>query len=103
MMTVTPPAIRTDARRGRLAGNAAAATRPFTAEDARDPLVLRYDPSLDPIVRLAFSGDQDLTVLRRFADRKLKPDLRSACRRRTKAIASGTRLETSRVNPHPVC
>jgi HAE1 family hydrophobic/amphiphilic exporter-1 len=44
-------------------------------EDARDPLVLRYDPSLDPIVRVAFSGDQDLTLLRRFADRKLKPDL----------------------------
>jgi HAE1 family hydrophobic/amphiphilic exporter-1 len=44
-------------------------------DDALDPLVLRYDPSLDPIVRLAFSGDQDLTVLRRIADRRLKPDL----------------------------
>ena len=44
-------------------------------EGALDPLVLRYDPSLDPVVRLAFSGDADLTVLRRVADRQLKPDL----------------------------
>ncbi len=44
-------------------------------EGARDPVVLRYDPSLDPIVRLAFSGDQDLTVLRLVADRRIKPDL----------------------------
>jgi len=44
-------------------------------EGARDPLVLRYDPSLDPIVRLALSGDQELTVLRRVAERQLKPDL----------------------------
>ncbi len=44
-------------------------------EGSRDPLVLRYDPSLDPMVRLAFSGEQDLTLLRRVADRRLKPDL----------------------------
>ncbi len=44
-------------------------------EGARDPLVLRYDPSLDPIVRLAFTGERDLTVLRHLADRRLKPDL----------------------------
>ena len=44
-------------------------------EGTLDPLVLRYDPSLDPVVRLAFSGDQDLAVLRRLADRRLKPDL----------------------------
>ncbi|HOX24652.1 MAG TPA: efflux RND transporter permease subunit [Candidatus Krumholzibacteria bacterium] len=44
-------------------------------EGARNPLVLRYDPSLDPILRLAFSGDEDLAVLRRVADRQLKPDL----------------------------
>ncbi|MBD3221023.1 MMPL family transporter [bacterium] len=44
-------------------------------EGTLDPLVLRYDPSLDPIVRLAFSGEEDLTILRRIADRRLKPDL----------------------------
>lgn len=44
-------------------------------EGCRDPLVLRYDPSLDPIVRLALSGDADLADLRRIADYQLKPDL----------------------------
>ncbi|MEZ4386095.1 MAG: efflux RND transporter permease subunit [Candidatus Krumholzibacteriia bacterium] len=44
-------------------------------DGALDPLVLRYDPSLDPIVRLSFSGGEDLTTLRRVAERRLKPDL----------------------------
>lgn len=44
-------------------------------EGCRAPLVLRYDPSLDPIVRIAFSGDADLAELRRIADYQLKPDL----------------------------
>ncbi|MFH1679748.1 MAG: efflux RND transporter permease subunit, partial [Candidatus Eisenbacteria bacterium] len=41
-------------------------------EDAEDPIVLRFDPSLDPILRIAVSGG-DLTVMRRIADRRLKP------------------------------
>ncbi len=41
---------------------------------ADDPVVLRFDPSLDPIMRLALSGPQDLTVLRRLADRQIKQD-----------------------------
>jgi HAE1 family hydrophobic/amphiphilic exporter-1 len=44
-------------------------------DEVLDPLVLRYDPSLDPIVRLSFSGDEDLTLLRRVAERQIKPDL----------------------------
>ena len=44
-------------------------------DEVLDPLVLRYDPSLDPIVRLSFSGEEDLTLLRRVAERQLKPDL----------------------------
>lgn len=44
-------------------------------DGALDPLVLRYDPSLDPVVRLSFSGEDDLTVLRWVADRRLKQDL----------------------------
>ena len=36
-------------------------------EEATDPIVLRYDPSLDPIIRLALSGPDELTVLRRLA------------------------------------
>lgn len=44
-------------------------------QGTRAPLVLRYDPSLDPIVRLALSGEADLAELRRLADYQLKPDL----------------------------
>ena len=42
--------------------------------EATDPVVLRFDPSLDPIVRLALSGNQDLTTLRRLADKQIKQD-----------------------------
>ena len=43
-------------------------------EDADNPIVLRYDPSLDPIMRLALSGPGDLAGMRRLADRKIKAD-----------------------------
>jgi HAE1 family hydrophobic/amphiphilic exporter-1 len=43
-------------------------------EDADDPIVLRFDPSLDPIVRLALSGPGDLGDMRQLAERKLKPE-----------------------------
>jgi HAE1 family hydrophobic/amphiphilic exporter-1 len=43
-------------------------------EEAEDPIVLRYDPSLDPIMRLALSGTGELNEMRRLADRKIKPD-----------------------------
>ncbi len=42
--------------------------------EASNPVVLRYDPSLDPIIRLALSGDEDLMVLRRLADKQIKQD-----------------------------
>ena len=42
--------------------------------ETTDPVVLRYDPSLDPIIRLALSGTDDLTALRRLADKQLKQD-----------------------------
>ena len=41
-------------------------------EEAEDPVVLRFDPSLDPIVRLALGGTGNLTESRRLADRRLK-------------------------------
>ncbi|MFH1998449.1 MAG: efflux RND transporter permease subunit [Planctomycetota bacterium] len=41
-------------------------------EDAEDPVVLRFDPSLDPIMRLAFVGTGDLADIRQVADRKIK-------------------------------
>ncbi len=43
-------------------------------EDSTDPVVLRFDPSLDPIIRMALAGDSDLTTLRRLADRQIKQD-----------------------------
>ncbi len=43
-------------------------------EEAANPIVLRFDPSFDPTLRLALAGPGDLTVLRRIADRQLKQD-----------------------------
>jgi HAE1 family hydrophobic/amphiphilic exporter-1 len=43
--------------------------------EADPPRVLRFDPSLDPIVRMAFTGDRPLDELRQVADRWLKPRL----------------------------
>jgi HAE1 family hydrophobic/amphiphilic exporter-1 len=43
--------------------------------EAEPPRVLRFDPSLDPIVRMAFTGDRPLDELRQIADRWLKPRL----------------------------
>lgn len=43
-------------------------------EEADDPIVLRFDPSLDPVMRIAFGGDSDLKNLRRIADRRLKQE-----------------------------
>ena len=60
----------------------------FAAMEARDkaglavlpreadlPRVLRFDPSLDPIVRLALEGDRPLDEMRQIAERWLKPRL----------------------------
>jgi HAE1 family hydrophobic/amphiphilic exporter-1 len=44
-------------------------------EEAELPRVLRYDPSLDPVIRLALHGDRGLDGLRQVADRWLKPRL----------------------------
>lgn len=49
--------------------------RRLLPEEARDPVVLRFDPALDPIVRLSLSGPGELTELRRFAERQIKQDL----------------------------
>ena len=44
-------------------------------EDAEKPLLLRYDPSLDPIIRLGLHGTQTMFELRRLADREIKREL----------------------------
>ncbi len=43
--------------------------------DAERPILLRYDPSLDPIMRLGLSGLDDLVHLRLVADERVKRTL----------------------------
>src|SRR5215510_15201449 len=43
--------------------------------EAARPAILRFDPSLDPIMRLRFSGSENLQRLRRIADRTIKTEL----------------------------
>ena len=45
--------------------------------DASKPILLRFDPSLDPVMRLAFYGTLSLMELRRVAEERLRPDLES--------------------------
>ncbi len=44
-------------------------------DDSRPPILLRFDPTLDPVLRVAASGDSNLVALRHWADRNLKKDL----------------------------
>jgi HAE1 family hydrophobic/amphiphilic exporter-1 len=44
-------------------------------EQVQAPVVLRYDPALDPIMRLALTGSEDLQLLRRVAEKEVKEDL----------------------------
>ncbi len=46
--------------------------------EARRPAILRFDPSLDPILRLRLSGGDNVQRLRRIADRTVKSDLEGA-------------------------
>jgi HAE1 family hydrophobic/amphiphilic exporter-1 len=46
--------------------------------EAKRPAVLRFDPSLDPILRLRLSGGGNLQRLRRIAERTVKADLEGA-------------------------
>ncbi len=46
-------------------------------QETTDPVVLRFDPSLDPIIRLALSGpkgSEDLQAMRRLAEKQIKQD-----------------------------
>ncbi|HUO78872.1 MAG TPA: efflux RND transporter permease subunit [Steroidobacteraceae bacterium] len=52
--------------------------------EAKRPLLLRFDPSTEPVMRLALldaaggaAGEDRLKVLRRYAEDRLKPDLES--------------------------
>jgi HAE1 family hydrophobic/amphiphilic exporter-1 len=46
--------------------------------EAKRPAILRFDPSLDPILRLRLSGGGNLQRVRRIADRTIKADLEGA-------------------------
>src|SRR5512140_429591 len=43
--------------------------------EAARPAILRFDPSLDPIMRVRLSGGANLERLRRIADRTIQADL----------------------------
>ncbi len=45
--------------------------------DASQPILLRFDPSLDPIMRVAFYGKVGLMEMRRVAEERLRPQLES--------------------------
>ncbi len=49
--------------------------RVFLPEDAEKPLILKFDPSLDPIIRLGLSGGPDLFFDRYVAEEQIKRDL----------------------------
>ncbi len=44
-------------------------------DDAERPVLMRFDPSLDPIMRLSLYGDENLITLRILAEEELKPVL----------------------------
>ncbi len=46
-------------------------------KDATQPILLRYDPALEPILRVALYGDQNLITLRLLAEEKIKQELES--------------------------
>ena len=51
--------------------------RTLLPEEAARPLLLRYDPSLAPILRLGLTGPQSLIALRELADLEIKRELES--------------------------
>ena len=44
-------------------------------QDVRKPILLRYDPSLEPIMRVGLTGKRDLMYLRTLAEERFKPKL----------------------------
>ncbi len=46
-------------------------------KDADQPILLRYDPSLEPIMRIALYGSKNLIALRLLAEEKIKQELES--------------------------
>jgi HAE1 family hydrophobic/amphiphilic exporter-1 len=42
--------------------------RTFLPDDVMTPIILRYDPTLDPVIRIGVSGQQDLIAVRLIAE-----------------------------------
>jgi len=59
--------------------------RTWLPEDVKRPLILRYDPALDPIMKIALYGDESLYTLRRMADEDI--------RRRLEAVSGVAAVE----------
>ncbi len=49
--------------------------RVFLPPEAKKPLILRYDPTQDPVMRLSLYGKMNLIDLRTYADQDLKREL----------------------------
>lgn len=49
--------------------------RVFLPPEAEKPILLRYDPNLDPVLRIGISGEQDLRKMRRLVRDDLKREL----------------------------
>jgi len=45
--------------------------------NAEQPILLRYDPALEPILRIGLFGDPNLISMRLFAEKSIKQDLES--------------------------
>ncbi len=46
-------------------------------DDAEAPLILRYDPALDPVMRISVHGERDLREIREIADKEIARGLAS--------------------------
>lgn len=44
-------------------------------QDADKPVLLRFDPSLDPIIRIGLYGEESLIALRLLAEEQIRPEL----------------------------
>ena len=49
--------------------------RVFLPREADQPLILRYDPSLDPVLTIGLTGDMGLVELRRIAEDEVEREL----------------------------
>ncbi|MBU0754920.1 MAG: efflux RND transporter permease subunit, partial [Planctomycetes bacterium] len=49
--------------------------RTLLPEEVKTPIILRYDPTLDPVIRIGVTGGQDLFSLRRIAEDEIQRKL----------------------------